>query len=153
MAHFAAALAFPLGGDPVDLDARAVLLDAYGQDILFLDEFTIGDAGDYTTVEGPDNLRLAILHGFMTTPGDYKLDPSYGAGFPRYLGKPDTQSNRDEMRQAAMDFLLSDDRIQAVDSVDVTSETINGVKLSRVSSIVTAAGRQVQLGYLLQRSN
>lgn len=153
MASLSAALSFPLGGDAPTSTVASVLRDAMGVDILFTDDTTITPAGDYQTVGGHDNLRLALLRRLITRPGTYRLHPEYGGGIGDYLGKPNTQATRDQLRQAVLDQLSLEPRVESVEQVEVQSETINGVRIVRISGRVKTVGLVVNVGFTLRRSN
>lgn len=113
-----------------------------GTDLLFgANGLQTGANGDYVTVTGEDNLEQAILRRLLVAPGEYKLNPDYGAGVLLYLKKPASQSNLDELTHRIRDQLSREKRIDSVDSVKVVDTTVNGQRAFMISIVVTSAGR------------
>jgi hypothetical protein len=49
-------------------------------DLLLDDDFTVSAQGDFALVEGVANVRQALLHRLLTTPGTVVHRPEYGVG-------------------------------------------------------------------------
>lgn len=152
MAHLAAALAFPLGGSGMQETVASALRDALGTDVLFLDDYVRAPNGDYQLVGGIDKLRLEVLHEAMTDQGEYKFRPEYGGNLKQHWAKPNTQARRDAMRQAMVDMLARNPRVQSVEQCEVQNVRLNGVDVTRVSARVRAVGQFVDLGFTLRKA-
>lgn len=133
-----------LGGPNVGgSDPESAQLDVYGRDILFTDDVQTSPGGDLTTVDGIENLRRSILRRLLVRPGEYKLNPKYGAGVPAYVKKAQTKANLDELKHAIVDQLSRERRVEKVLAVDVEA-TFFGEQPGVVVSIqVLAIGRNV----------
>lgn len=139
----AAGFGFPLGGEAPTVPQQAAL-DALGVDILFVEGRTvIGPHGDYELVRGLENYRRSILHRLATSPGEYKVRPTYGAGLRAAVKKPYTTSLRDELRQRVIEQVLADDRTEAVPLVELEKLEKNGRPGLRVRVRAQVVGRTV----------
>jgi hypothetical protein len=81
--------------------------------------------GDYKVVDGEENYRRGILRRLITSPGTYRLRPSYGAGVPDHVKKPLTKSVLDQLRQRIRDQVLADRRTEAVLYIELTPIVTN----------------------------
>jgi len=54
----------------------------------FGNDITVNNVGDLALVDGITLSQQRILRRLLTNPGTYTLDPTYGAGLPRYIGQP-----------------------------------------------------------------
>lgn len=125
------------------VDTNDAQLDAYGRDILFTDDVQETAKGDLATVDGIENLRRSILRRLSVRPGEYKLNPQYGAGVPAYVKKAQTKANLDELRHAIVDQLSRERRIEKVLECSVEA-TFYGEQPGIIITLrVLAIGRNV----------
>lgn len=114
--------------DPPDIKPRKIsdrgrLL---GRDILFSKgDFLVGPQGDYLTVEGEENLRLAIIRRVLTALKEYQLNPGYGAGLSIAVKEAVSEANIRELRSRIVEQLLLDRRIVDVREIRVERREAN----------------------------
>jgi len=60
-------------------------------------DLTASNSGDLKTATGTDRGQQRIIRRFMTNPGDYLEDPTYGAGLPQYVGALQSQDVLDKV--------------------------------------------------------
>lgn len=111
-------LVFPGSGGSPDFPTDPAG-DPFGVDILFTDRKQLSAAGDYITIGGRENLRLAIYRRLDTNPGEYKLRPQYGAGLRSYVKKPRTKAILDEARGRCLEQIAREKRIQLVTALEL----------------------------------
>lgn len=116
---------------------------ALGLDIKFNGEnFEYTADGDYLMVEGPPALRQAVYHVLITNPGDYKLRPAYGVGIERFVGRPLTSANKEEIKELLRRNLLQMRRIEQVAQIAVETGDDNNSLFIHLT--IRAAGRVVR---------
>ncbi len=127
-----------LPGPESQTEARAL-----GRDIKFDGEnFGYTADGDYLMVEGPPALRQAVYNCLITTPGDYKLRPQYGVGIERFVGRPLTTANKEEIKELLRRNLLQMRRIEQVAQIAVEVGAENNSLFIHLT--IRAAGRVVR---------
>ncbi len=116
---------------------------ALGRDIKYSGEnFEVTADGDYLMVEGPPALRQAVYWCLITNPGDYKLRPRYGVGIERFVGRPLTISNKEEIKELLRLNLLQMRRIEEVSQIAVENGADNNSLFIHLT--IRAAGRVVR---------
>lgn len=145
MAHLAHPLARGLGGDGLAADdiAREAQRDLWGEEILFDSDLQLAPNGDYILVAGMAAVRQAIRIRLITRPGELPWAPEFGCGVLDYLGETGTTSKLSELRGRIRDQLLQDPRLSSITDVDATDETINAVRVLKISIRAAAAGLDV----------
>jgi hypothetical protein len=106
-----------LGIPFVDHPTYVDVFDVYGTDFK-LDQdgnLLISSTGDTEIVSGLSNIIDAISHRLDTQVGTYLRNIDYGRGF--YIGAPQKSFILKMLKVKVVESILSDDRIQSVDSV------------------------------------
>jgi len=117
-----------------------------GRDIRFDDDFVVGNAGDYLTVDDDDALNQWARICLATNPGEYKHDPQFGVGVPSFVKKPDTATNRSILRQRIVANFLRDDRFEAVPDVAFERVTlVGGQSALRITPTIVRNRKQQRL--------
>lgn len=126
---------------------RASQIDRFfGRDIWFdvrqgrEADYVITDAGDWKVASGLVALRQAIIRRIITDPGEWQTLPNYGVGARMFVKAKNTRSARDELAQRIRGQLLQDDRIAAVNSVEVE---INPTSV-RIAVTITPKGQSLK---------
>lgn len=133
-----------LGGPNISgTDPAAAQNDVYGTDVLYTDDVQVSAKGDLATIDGIDNLRRSILRRLLVRPGEYKLNPQYGAGVPSYVKKGQTKANLDELQHAIVDQLSRERRIDKVLAITVSATMFDQQPGIIVSIQVLAIGRNI----------
>jgi phage baseplate assembly protein W len=130
---------FGLGGSPPPPQDPAHQ-SLFGRDLFFNGVLPLTAKGDYQIVEGDENLRRAVFRILITSPGSYKLRPTYGAGVADFVKKKMTKSALDDLAIRIKDQISQDRRVDKVLEVTFT-ESEN--KLS-VRIVVQAFGRAIR---------
>lgn len=116
----------------------------FGRDVRFRNDFTITPAGDWATEEGWNNLRMSLYRRMMTSPGEFRHRPTYGAGVRAALHERASQSNLEELAARIADQCRLDDRVQDVE-VTAGVEEINGQEVTVIRLRATAFGETKHL--------
>lgn len=133
-------MAYPVASRP-SADARARQLS---KDIAFVrGDYVANASHDWSTVQGLDALRQAVMNRLITSPGEYAARPDYGVGILDFLKEELTESRMAELVTRIRTQLLQDRRITKVD-VLLEEFAAPGTGL-RVSLVVVAAGQPVTL--------
>lgn len=117
--------------------------DVYGTDLFYDGDLHVTAKGDFQEVSGEENLRRAILRRLATNPGEYRVQPTYGAGVPSFLKKPLTRSNTNSLRTRIIEQIQQDRRVDKVITCDVTPYTFDGVPGLLIDVTVQALGRSI----------
>ena len=114
-----------------------------GTDVLIMDDYQKSSKGDLQTITDILNLREAIYRRVFTTPGEVLHRPKYGIGLKRFLNKPCTETNKQELINLVKLNLPAEKRIETVEQVlcDWSSDVLNLIIK------VTAYGRIIQFDY------
>ena len=128
----------PTGGDDIWLDQVTETGDP---------EYAVTNAGDWASVSGRDAVQQSLMRRFFTKPGDYLVDPSYGAGLLAAVKSRMRQTDLDAIARRLRQQALADRRVRAVSAVTVSalSGTANGLKYSITVDLV-ADGRPMTFG-------
>ena len=65
-------------------------------------DLTVSAGGDLLTATGPAFTRQRVLRRLLTSPGEYIWHPTYGAGFPAYVGLPEDAVRVDAVARAQL---------------------------------------------------
>lgn len=116
--------------------------DLYGKDVRFDgNDFTITDQADYATVEGIENVRLALYRRLTTRPGEYRYKPNYGAGLGTHAKRKFTKTTRDEMIHRVREQVAQERRVEEILEVAIERDETTQVVVLRLS--VKLFGRAV----------
>jgi phage baseplate assembly protein W len=118
--------------------------DAYGVDVFFDGKHRVTPAGDYQEVAGEENLRRSIFRRLITRPGEYRLNPNYGAGVPSYVKKKRSAANLSELTNRVKAQIQRDRRVQKVLGVTITREQYGYDTGIKVVVVVQAFGRTLR---------
>lgn len=133
-----------LTGIPVDSPLGRELQRSFGTDLFFNGRLVVTASGDYQLVDGPENLRRALLRRYITTPGTYRLRPDYGAGLGDYLKKPMTKANLDELTVRMREQTARERRVDKVIEITLTPTMYDTQQGLHVYVRVQAAGRLIR---------
>ena len=109
------------------------------RDIKHLSDFEHED-GDINTIEGLENLRLALLHRLVTTPGSLIHRPDYGVGIKEFQNSVNSIDNQRIISNRIEENFKRDPRVAEVSSVSV--EANSDPSLVRIVVKVIAIGRE-----------
>lgn len=121
-----------------------VQADTLGTDLFFGGSLEVGAHGDYEEVSGEENYRRAIFRRLITSPGEYRLNPSYGAGVGDYVYAKLTTSTIDELTARIREQVAADRRTDQVLSVTVTPMTFGDKPGIQVVVVAMAFGRTLR---------
>ena len=101
-------------------------------------EYVVTSSGDWTAVTGREAVQQSLIRRFLTKPGDYRVDPTYGAGLLAAAKKRMRRSDMDDISRRLRQQALADNRVRAVSSVKVEAlpNTDNGVKYTITIDLV-----------------
>ncbi len=134
-----------LGGPVLESSIpKEVQQDLFGTDILFTDDLQVGSNGDYITVKGIENLRMAIWRRLITRPGEFKYRPQYGVGIMSFVKKPLTKANLETLTRRIRENLAQERRISKIVSIDVLRQELDGDPGIVVTIVFEAGGRVIR---------
>jgi len=116
------------------------MLELFGKDILFKNDYEVSPSGDYKTLEGLDNLKEAVYRRLITVPGEYIFVPQYGVGVLKYLKQRVTPGLVTGLQNTITEQLYRESRIDSVEEVIVAFED----NVMRISIILKVSGRTVK---------
>lgn len=97
----------------------ATIEETLGTDIAFAGDFVTSATGDIDKITGIENLRQALFHRLVTTPGSIIHRPTYGIGLKDYQNSPSTIAAQQKLALKIKDQFLQDPRVEDVTSVRV----------------------------------
>ena len=105
-------------------------------------EYVVTSSGDWAAVSGREAVQQSLIRRFLTKPGDYRVDPTYGAGLLAAVKKRMRTSDMDDISRRLRQQALADNRVKAVSSLTVESlpGTYNGIKY-RITVDLVADGQ------------
>ncbi len=110
-------------------------------------DYAITNAGDWASVSGREAVQQSLMRRFLTKPGDYVVNPTYGAGLLAAVKSRMRQTDLDAIARRLRQQALMDERVRAVSAVTVSAlgGTANGLKYSITVDLV-ADGRPMTFG-------
>jgi phage baseplate assembly protein W/LysM repeat protein len=113
---------------PMNIVSDQTSRDVFGADIR-LDKnghLDVGEAGDFVTVEGYENLKQAIEHRVVTPYGSLVYHPNYGSGLPAMIGEKNRSVGMGMARAALFESLSREPRINGITEscVEVSGDKI-----------------------------
>jgi hypothetical protein len=110
-------------------------------------EYVVTNAGDWASVSGREAVQQSLIRRFLTKPGDYLVDPTYGAGLLAAVKKRGRRSDLDDISRRLRAQALADNRVRAVSSLTVEpiAGTENGLKY-RITIDLVAGGLPMTFG-------
>jgi hypothetical protein len=84
-------------------------------------EYVVTSSGDWASVSGREAVQQSLIRRFLTTPGDYRVNPTYGAGLLAAVKKRMRRSDMDDITRRIRQQALADLRVRAVSSLKVES--------------------------------
>lgn len=88
-----------------------------GTDVYLIDDYKQSAVGDLQTISQISNVKQALYRRIITNPGALPHRPKYGVGIYKYINKPATMSNRQELANAIKRNILFDKRVKEVKKV------------------------------------
>lgn len=88
-----------------------------GTDILLIDDYRLSAIGDLQLIDKIQNIRESIYRRIITNPGELPHRPNYGVGIYRYMNKPSTAANRQELANAIKRNIIQDNRIKEIKNI------------------------------------
>lgn len=141
----ASPFSFPFGSPTVGFGPEEKKeRDVFGVDIFFDGNTSVQPNGDYLEITGFENLRRSILRRLATSPGEYKVNPSYGVGIQKFVKKRITQSTIDQLKHRIRDNLARERRIDKIVSIEVVSKFFGNDTGIVVTLVIQTKGRQVR---------
>jgi phage baseplate assembly protein W len=105
-------------------------------DLLLDDDFTVSAQGDFALVEGVANVRQALLHRLLTTPGTVVHRPEYGVGIQDYLNSPLSFDTKRKMAVAIQGQFLNDSRVAEVKTIQIQDSPENPSSVTLLASVL-----------------
>jgi len=100
----------------------ATIEEAMLKDVLHNGDLRVTASGDLECVTGILNLKQALFHRLLTTPGALVHRPEYGVGIKNFQNAVNTLDTQRRLANNIIDQFSRDIRIQEVSGVRITSE-------------------------------
>lgn len=97
----------------------ATIEEVLGTDIAFKGDFVTSATGDIDKITGLENMKQALFHRLVTSPGTIIHRPNYGIGIKDYQNSPSTIAAQQKLALKIKDQFLQDPRVEDVTSVRV----------------------------------
>lgn len=98
------------------------LEDFLGKDIAFKGDFIRTATGDIDTISGLENVKNALFHRLITSPGTLIHRPGYGVGIKDFQNAPMTIDTQRELAMRIKERFEEDPRVEEVSGVQVQVE-------------------------------
>ena len=110
-------------------------------------EMAVTGSGDWAAVSDRLAVQQSLIRRFLTKPGDYFVDPGYGAGLLAAVKKRMRSSDLDTLAARIRQQALAEPRVRAVTNVTVSALTgnVNGIRYSITVDLV-ADGKPMTFG-------
>lgn len=110
-------------------------------------EMAVTNSGDWAPVSGRLAVQQSLIRRFLTKPGDYLVDPTYGAGLLAAVKKRMRESDLAAIASRLRAQALREPRVRAVTAISVESlsGTANGLKYTITVDLV-GDGRPMTFG-------
>lgn len=89
--------------------------------------------GDLKTIEGPDNLRVALLRRWVTEPGTFVYRPDYGAGILSFRNSVMSLDTQRKIAKRIEEQSLKDPRVEAIRVIRFSLNETPGMNLVKVT--------------------
>jgi hypothetical protein len=96
--------------------------EALLNDLLHNDDLRSTAGGSLETISGLLNLKQALFHRLITTPGALVHRPDYGVGIKDYQNSVNSIDNKRKMATAIVEQFSRDSRINEVSGIRITNE-------------------------------
>lgn len=97
----------------------ATVEETMGRDIAHVGDFVKTATGDLDSISGLPNIKSALMHRLLTTPGSFILRPTYGVGIKDYQNGPSTYALQQQLAVRIKEQFEQDPRIDEVTGVRV----------------------------------
>lgn len=101
------------------------LTDILGTDILHSSDLAAQANGDLATQSGLDNVKNALFHRLMTSPGSLAHRPNYGVGMKDFQNAPGSLTVYRKLAQRIQEQFAQDPRVDEVTGVRITADDQN----------------------------
>lgn len=98
---------------------------ALKRDLYFGNDFAAEPNGDISQIDGLANLKQAILHRIITTPGTLAHRPTYGVGIKDYQNNIGSRANQEQLMHRMIDQFRDEPRIEELTSLAVRQDQNN----------------------------
>ncbi len=110
----------------------ANLEEFLGTDIAFKGDFIKTATGDIDIISGLENVKNALFHRLVTSPGTLIHRPDYGVGIKDFQGAPMTIDTQRQLALRIKEQFEQDTRVEAVSGVRVNVGDLTPDKLTIV---------------------
>lgn len=100
----------------------ATVTEALLTDLLHDDDYHATAQGDLETLSGLLNLKQALFHRLITSPGSLIHRPDYGVGIKNYLNSVNSIDTRSKIANTIVEQFSRDIRIQEVSGIRIDNE-------------------------------
>jgi len=103
----------------------ATVEEALLTDLIHRADFKATPAGDLEIVSGLLNLKQALFHRLITSPGALVHRPDYGVGIKNYQNATNTLDTQRKLATTIVEQFSRDPRISEVSGIRITNEDSN----------------------------
>lgn len=104
--------------------------------------------GDLATISGLDNIRQALYHRLVTTPGSLAHRPEYGCGLKRFQGAPNTVATQRQIAGIINEQFKRDPRIESVTSTQILFDDVSPEKVTIIVAVKLVGYGDTELKFL-----
>lgn len=99
-----------------------------GRDIAHKSDYVLTATGDLDTISGLENIKNALFHRLITSPGSLIHRPNYGVGIKDFQGAPNTIDVKRQMALKIQEQFEQDPRVESVLGVSINSDDLTPEK-------------------------
>lgn len=126
----------------------ATIDEYYLTDLVFENDFQIDPDGDLACISGLKNLKQALFHRFITTPGTLVHRPDFGVGVKDYQNAPMTLENQRSLALRTKEQFEQDFRVDSVEGFSFTVDPLDPYKLTVFVRIKPSGFQEVTMEFV-----
>lgn len=113
----------------------ATIDEVLGTDIAHKSDYVLSATGDLDTISGLENVKNALFHRLITSPGSLIHRPDYGVGISDFQNAPNSIELQRQLALRIQEQFEQDPRVDKVLGVSLTSEDSTPEKVSIIVRI------------------
>jgi phage baseplate assembly protein W len=124
------------------------LTDLIGVDIAHKSDFLLSADGDLDTISGLDNIKIALFHRLITSPGSLIHRPTYGVGIQDFQNAVNSIANQREIANRIQEQYEQDPRVEAVTGVRIDNDDLTPEKVVLLVKVKVRGYDEVEMEFI-----
>ena len=93
-------------------------------------DFRLSPVGDLGLIDAEANVRQAVYHRIITSPGSVAYRPDYGVGLKDFMGAPNKISIQATLFNRLLDSFREEPRVERLESLSVDEVNDNYIRVT-----------------------